>query len=66
MITRVWVKRGGEVVVEGVGYRGDACIRDLSALLEKLGQYGVAVEVKETERKPEALLVEEEGGAVRA
>ncbi|MEM0459330.1 MAG: hypothetical protein QXZ31_05645 [Thermofilaceae archaeon] len=66
MITRVWVKKGGEVFIEGVGYRGEACLRDLEALLERLRQYGVTVDVKEVEKKPEALLDGEEGDALRA
>ena len=52
--TRVIIARNGKVVIEGIGYIGDACLADAEALVEALRRYGINVDIKQVERKEEA------------
>ncbi len=47
---------GEKIVIEGEGYHDDRCIVDLKKLVEELREYGVEVEIKEVEKKPEAYI----------
>ncbi len=51
--TRVIITRDGKVIIEGVGYQGQACLVDLQKLLQALNQLGVKVRVEKQELKPE-------------
>jgi len=52
--TRILITKDGKIVVEGVGYIGDSCLRDLNKLLEALKKYGINAKVEIQQRKPEA------------
>jgi len=51
--TRVIVMKE-KIVVEGIGYTGDACLKDLNKLLEALKKYGVNAKIEVQQKKPEA------------
>lgn len=52
--TIVRVRRDGSIEVEGEGYTGDACLRDLEELLKALKKMGVWTGVVSQRRKAEA------------
>jgi len=52
--TRILITRDGKIVVEGIDYIGNACIRDLNRLLEALKKYGVNAKIEIQQKKPEA------------
>jgi len=52
--TRILISKDGKIVVEGIDYVGDACIKDLSRLLEALKKYGINVKIEIQQKKPEA------------
>jgi len=53
-ITRILIDRKGKIVVEGIDYVGDACLKDLNRLLEALKKYGINVKIEIQQKKPEA------------
>jgi len=53
-ITRILIDRKGKIVVEGIDYVGDACLKDLNRLLEALKKYGVNAKIEIQQKKPEA------------
>lgn len=57
--TRILISKEGKVIVEGIGYSGNACVRDLEKLLEELKKLGVNAEI-EIHRKKQANVAEEE------
>jgi len=53
-ITRILIDRKGKIVVEGIDYVGDACLKDLNRLLEALKKYGINAKIEIQQKKPEA------------
>ena len=58
--TLILVRNDGKVIVEGVDYVGDECLRDLQRLQEALRQFGVDVDIVEQRKKPEAYITQEQ------
>lgn len=56
-VTRVIITKDGKVVIEGIGYTGRACLKDLQELLERLKLLGIIVKIEKQELKPEAVQV---------
>jgi len=54
--TRVIITNDGRVLIEGVGYVGDACLADLQRILDTLRAFGIEAKVEVQQRKPEALV----------
>jgi len=52
--TLILVRNDGRIIVEGVDYIGDECLRDLQRLQEVLRQFGIEVDIVEQHKKPEA------------
>jgi len=57
--TIITIKRG-KVKAEGMDFKGDACVKELDAILEFLKEKGVSIESKKQEKKPEYFETEEE------
>jgi len=54
--TRILITKDGKIVIEGVDYIGNNCLRDLNKLLEALKKYGINAKVEVQQRKPEAYI----------
>jgi len=57
--TRIYVSKSGKILIEGIGYSGNACIEDLQKLLEEVKKLGVNAEIEMHRKKPEANVVQE-------
>jgi len=55
--TLILIRNDGKIVVEGIDYVGEECLRDLQRLQEALRQFGVDVDIVEQHKKPEAYVV---------
>jgi len=52
--TRILITKDGKIVIEGIDYIGDACLKDLNRLIEALKKYGINVKIEIQQKKPEA------------
>ena len=52
--TTIFVRNDGKIIIEGIDYIGEECLRDLQQLQQILQQLGVEVDIIEQHRKPEA------------
>jgi len=51
--TRFAIKRDGSVEIEGVGFIGNTCIKELEKIIETLKQFGIEVKIEKQQLKPE-------------
>jgi len=58
--TLILIRNDGKIVVEGIDYVGEECLRDLQRLQEALRQFGVDVDIVEQHRKPEAYITSQQ------
>lgn len=56
--TRVVVTKDGRVVIEGIGYVGDQCLKDLEKILSVLKSMGINVSIESIQLKPEARIAQ--------
>jgi len=52
--TRVVVTKDGRVVIEGIGYIGEQCLKDLEKILSALKSMGINVSIESIQLKPGA------------
>ena len=45
--------KDGKIMIEGVEFKGPACIKDLDEILNYLKEKGIILEVESHEKKPE-------------
>jgi len=52
--TRIVVTKDGRVVIEGIGYIGEQCLKDLEKILSALKSMGINVSIESIQLKPGA------------
>jgi len=53
--TRIYISKSGRILIEGIGFQGNACIKDLEEILAALKEYGVEAEIEVHKRKQEGV-----------
>jgi len=51
--TRFIIKKDGSVEIEGIGFIGNNCLKELEKLIEALKQYGIEIRIEKQQLKPE-------------
>jgi len=53
--TRVYIFNNGKILIEGIGFKGNACIKDLEEILKALKEYGVDTKIEVHKRVHEGV-----------
>ena len=65
-ITRIIIHKDGKITIEGIGYVGKECLKDLKTILELLKQYGIDTDIETQELKQEAKVEEVEKQVIKS